>query len=271
MNEEGAVVLWELINFTSQDKIQPVLNDVKFKLKNKQISYIYNDAHCNFSNVYEQCFPRVSIKLNLFHATQWITKVLLDKKYWEAIDFSRFFGLIFRNSLDAEDLWNQITENPATIMRNFDDFMKLKDTYMKQLPVNKIIDLLSEIKNLRKHVEKGCVYGIPTGGGIENNERLFKSKIKVAEIVSTVLFYVYNSRISNGNRGKIAFYSFLPLQKSSADGRLKKVWILLKMMRIPEQTQIILWRFTKVLCNYVTLFCKAGENVSDEGSGSKIY
>ena len=110
---------------------------------------------------------------------------------------------------------------------------------MKQLPVNKRIGLLSEIKNLRKHVEKGCVYGIPTGGGTENNERLFKSKIKVAETVSTVLFYVYNSHISNGNTGKIAFYSFLPLQKSSTDVRLKKVWILLKMMRIPEQTQII--------------------------------
>ena len=30
---------------------------------------------------------------------------------------------------DAEDIWNQIAENPATVMRNIDDFMKLKDTY----------------------------------------------------------------------------------------------------------------------------------------------
>ena len=87
---------------------------------------------------------------------------------------------------------------------------------MKELPLNKRIDLLSEIKNLRKQVEKGCVSGIPTGAGTENNERLFKSKIKVTKAVSTVLFYVYNSRISNGNRGKVAFYSPLPLQKSSS-------------------------------------------------------
>ena len=156
-------------------------------------------------------------------------------------------------------------------MRNIDDFMKLKDTYMKKLLINKRIGLLSEIKNLRKHVEKGCVSGIPTGAGTENNERLFKLKIKVAKTVSTVLLYVYNSRISNGNRGKVAFYSPLPLQKSSLDGRLKKVWILLKMKTIPEQTQIILWKFAKVLCNYITPFCKAGENASDEGSGPKIY
>ena len=130
---------------------------------------------------------------------------------------------------------------------------------------------MSEIKNLRKHVEKECFSGIPTGGGTENNERLFKQKIKVAEAVSTVLFYVYNSRITNVNRGKVVFYRPLPLQKSSTDGRLKKVWILLKMKTIPEQTQIILWKFAKVLCNYITPFCKAGENASDEVSGPKIY
>ena len=40
MNEEGAVVSWESTDFTSQDKIEPVLNDDKFKLKNNQITYI---------------------------------------------------------------------------------------------------------------------------------------------------------------------------------------------------------------------------------------
>ena len=110
---------------------------------------------------------------------------------------------------------------------------------MKELPLNKRIGLLSEIKNLRKHLEKGCVSGIPTGAETEN-ERLFKSKIKVAKAVSTVLFYVYNSRISNVNRGKVVFNSPLPLQKSSSGGRLEKVCIFLKMKRIPEKTEIIL-------------------------------
>ena len=40
LNEEGAVVSWESTDFTSQDKIEPVLNDDKFKLKNNQITYI---------------------------------------------------------------------------------------------------------------------------------------------------------------------------------------------------------------------------------------
>ena len=50
-------------------------------------------------------------------------------------------------------------------MRNIDDFMKLKDTYIKEPPVNKRNDLFSEIGNLKKHFEKGCVSGILPGGG----------------------------------------------------------------------------------------------------------
>ena len=44
LNDEGTVVSWKLTGFTSQDIIEPVLNDVKFKLKNNQISYIYTDT-----------------------------------------------------------------------------------------------------------------------------------------------------------------------------------------------------------------------------------
>ena len=56
LNEEGTVVSWESTDFFSQDKIEPVLNDVKFKLKNNQITYIYTDTRCSFSNVYEQYY-----------------------------------------------------------------------------------------------------------------------------------------------------------------------------------------------------------------------
>ena len=197
-NEEGAVVAWELTNSTSQDEIEPVLDEVKFKLKNNSINYIYTDTCCGFKKVYEQCFPGVLIKLDLFHATQRITKTLPDKKSREAIDFSRCFGLVFRNSFDTGDTRNQINEDPATI--DDIDFIKLKDTYIKELPVNKRHDLLSEIENLKKHVEKGCFSDIPPGGGTENNERLHRYlnrsflrgatclSVEVAKAVLTVLF-----------------------------------------------------------------------------------
>ena len=252
MNEEGAVVEWELNNSTSQDKIESVLNEGKFKLNSNPISYIYTDTCCGFKNVYEQCFSGVPIKLDLFHATQRITKTLPDKKSREAIDFSRSFGLVFRNSFDTGDTKNQITEDPATITRNIDGFMKLKDTYIKELPVNKRNDLLSDIENMKKHVEKGCVSGIPPAGGTENNERLQRYlnrsflrgatclRVEVTKAVLTVLFYAYNSRIINGKKEKLLFIPTSLFKSHQRMLSLRRVWILLKMNKIPKQSQIIL-------------------------------
>ena len=70
-------------------------------------------------------------------------------------------------------------------MRNIDDFLKLKDTYIKELPVNKRNYLLSEIENLKKHVEKGCVSGIPPGG-TESHERLYRLHIEVSSVEQLV-------------------------------------------------------------------------------------
>ena len=93
---------------------------------------------------------------------------------------------------------------------------------------------MPEIGNLKKHVEKGCVSGIPPGRGTENNERLHRYlnrsflrgttclSVEVAKAVLTVLFYVYNSHITNGKKGKVAFYTLLPLQKSSVNAQFNK-------------------------------------------------
>ena len=56
-------------------------------------------------------------------------------------------------------------------MKKIGDVMELEGTYLKKLPVNKRISLLSEIQNLRKHVEKRCASSTETGGGTENHER----------------------------------------------------------------------------------------------------
>ena len=68
----------------------------------------------------------------------------------------------------------------------------------------------------------------------KNNERLHRYlnrsflrgatclSVEVAKTVLTVLFYVYNSRIINGKKGKVAFHTPLPLHKSSTDVQLKK-------------------------------------------------
>ena len=87
---------------------------------------------------------------------------------------------------------------------------------------------------MNKHVEKGFVSGIPPGGGTENNERLPRYlnriflrgatcfSVEVANAALIVLFYVYNGRIINGKKGKVAFYIPLLLQKSSTNAQFNK-------------------------------------------------
>ena len=76
-------------------------------------------------------------------------------------------------------------------MRNIDDFLKLKDTYIKELPVNKRNYLLSEIENLKKHVEKGCASGIPPGG-TESYEKLHRLIDNVLSIIIIAVLSMVN-------------------------------------------------------------------------------
>ena len=195
-----------------------------------------------------------------------------DKKSREAIDFSHCFGLVSRNCFDTGDKRNQITEGPATITRNIDDFMRLKGTYIKEFPVNKRNDLLSEIEDLKKHVEKGCVSDIPPGGGTENNERLHRFlnrsflrgatclSVEVAKAVLTVLFYVYNSRIINGKKGKVAFHTPLPLQKSSTNAQFNRSIDFTENEQNTKTDTDYIVEICQSVISYITPFSQSGEN-----------
>ena len=130
--------------------------------------------------------------------------------------------------------------------------------------------LIKELTFCQKHVEKGCVSGIPTGAGTENNERLFHQKSKWRRLCQQFYFMFTTAVLAMVTEEKLPFIA-LCLFKSHHRVVDEKVWIFLKMKRIPEQTQIISWKFAKVLCNCITPFYKAGENASDEGSGPNIY
>ena len=76
---------------------------------------------------------------------------------------------------------------------------------MKELLLNKRIGLLSEIKNLKKHVEKGCVSGIPTGAGTENNERLFNQKSKWRRLCQQFYFMFTTAVLAMVTEEKLPF------------------------------------------------------------------
>ena len=79
MNEEGIVVSWESTDFTSQDKVEPALNDVKFKLKNNQITYIYADTRCTFVTFTTNVFQEFLSSLIFFMQPSELPKFCLIK------------------------------------------------------------------------------------------------------------------------------------------------------------------------------------------------
>lgn len=131
---------------------------------------------------------------------------------------------------------------------------------------------MPEIENLKKHVEKGCVSGIPPGGGTENNERLHRYlnrsflreatclSVEVVKVVLTVLFFVYNSRIINGKKGKVAFYAPLPLQKSSTNAQFNKSIDFTENEQNTKTDTDYIVEICQSVISYITPFSQSGEN-----------
>ena len=142
---------------------------------------------------------------------------------------------------------------------------------------------MPEIENLKKHVEKGCVSGVPPGGGTENNERLHRYlnrslllgatclSVEVAKAVLTVLFYVYNSSITNGKKGKVAFYTLLPLQKPSTNAQFNKSIDFTENEQNTKTDTDYIAEICQSVISYITPFSQSGENASEEASSPKIY
>ena len=142
---------------------------------------------------------------------------------------------------------------------------------------------MPEIENLKKHVEKGCVSGIPPGGGTENNERFRRYldrsllpgttclSVEVGKAILTVLFYVYNSRIINVKKGKVAFCTPLPLQKSSTNAQFNKSIDFTENEQNTKTDTDYIAEICQSVISYITPFSQSGENASEEASSPKIY
>ena len=92
----------------------------------------------------------------------------LSKGLPKTQQLSKEFGLIFRANGDTGPERERATPDEETIESNLEMFLK---KWESQLPVA----TMESIKNLRKHIRKGCCSAIPAGAGTQRNERLHKS------------------------------------------------------------------------------------------------
>ena len=156
MNEEGKTVTWQLTKGTSFAEVHHLLNSIKHH--SQPIRVVYIDDCCKIRNKIHSVFGQnVSVKLDLFHATQRVTKTLCkaNEQFYNCVQDLR---LVFREDGDSGKKRMSHTPEPAKMMHNIDTFQNKGNSVFTA-------QTASAISNLKRHIQRGCLLGIPTWAG----------------------------------------------------------------------------------------------------------
>jgi len=171
MNNKGKVVSWQLTKGTSMLQVDKLFADLAQRAKDT-LETVYVDDCCKLRNKIQETFGKnVSVKLDLFHAIQRITKTF-SKKHPSFYSCIQDLRLVFRMKGDSEE--KRLSSTPCTneIYQNFANFVdKWKDTENGGIKLFKP-ETLKAVQNLKKHISNGCLSNIPPSGGTNRNERL---------------------------------------------------------------------------------------------------
>lgn len=210
MNEDGKIVSWQLTKRTSLAEVQYLLENLKSRSQAIQVVYI--DDCCKLRRKIHSVFGRnVLVKLDLFHATQRITKTLskANDLFYNCVQDLR---LVFRKDGDSGKKRQSDTPDSMVMMQHIDMFenkwKNVSDTKGRSIFSTQTA---SAITNLKRHIKNGCLSEIPPGAGTNKNERfhhhinsLFKRSkmgILLAYALLIVVIHWYNS--SEHKHGKL--------------------------------------------------------------------
>ena len=170
MNEHGQIITWQLTKGTSFVEIDDLLENLKSRSQTIQIVYI--DDCCKRRRKIHSVFGQdVSVKLDLFHATQRITRTLRksNDQFYNCVQDLR---LVFRKEGDSGRKRMSDTLDSQVMMQHMDLFMKKwKDVSDSKGNTVFTPQTASEINNLKKHIKSGCLSEMPPGAGSNRNER----------------------------------------------------------------------------------------------------
>jgi hypothetical protein len=222
MNEIGCVIAWQLTLGTAFDKVEDLLKGLhsRFQNQGRNVKLCFTDNCCTWKRKLQSVFGKeLNVKLDLFHAVQRVVNKI-SKRHPFSFNCAQAFSLILRQPHDHGESRKENTPDPETMNKQLDNFvLTWKDVIYLDKPVL-TLDALKEIKNLREHINKGCLSNIPPGCGTERNENLHKcirksaSKVRIGVHLAVALFttflYVWNEKRKNADRtGKKT--KFLPI------------------------------------------------------------
>ena len=166
LNENGQVLTWKFTKTTAATGIIGTLKELKdrFDRSDANLEMIIVDDCCHVKNLYEQTFPGVRLRLDLFHACMRVVQTVPKSEDFSK-QFANEFSLIFRQNGDLGKERTKNTPCPDEIESNLERLLFVWRGKLKK-------ETLDQVENLRKHIRKGCLPEIPAGCGTEMNERL---------------------------------------------------------------------------------------------------
>ena len=116
---------------------------------------------CKWAGKFGDIFPGVPIKLDIFHAIQRFTSSIPKKnKYYSKL--ARDYSLVFRDPADLGT--KKIKDTPAkeVILKNMEKFERKRENIKYKDGKNVLSEAaLKEIKNIKIHIQKEWLSGIP--------------------------------------------------------------------------------------------------------------
>lgn len=216
LNNIGQVIAWQFTKTTSLDECIDLLSALKERLQNSgaQLTELYVDNCCITRQKLQGILgPHVQVRLDLFHATQRITKAI-RKRHPLCKQIMKDVKLLFRNPRDKGQQRTLPTPTVDILLKNFEFFItKWKDAQVADGQHILNDQVLKELKSLKVHISRGCLSDINLGCGTNRNENLHRSinpffsrcrmGIPLALALLTVLFHRHNQKLSSGTGASI--------------------------------------------------------------------
>ena len=205
LNELGQVLTWQFTKTEASSEVRDLLTALfsRFIRRGSEASIhsVILDNCCQWRPFLQSVFGNnVSIKLDLFHAVQRISRTLLRKERY----YSQFLSelrMVFRRAGDVATRRTMPTPDTTAISENLNKFI---ERWMNMADLRSTT--IKELNNLKKHI--ACLSNIPPGIGTNRNEALhrflnpyFNSKtrlgVQTGYALLCVLFWLHNKKISS--------------------------------------------------------------------------
>lgn len=189
--------------------MEDLLKDLKKRLdkQNATLNAIYVDNCCHVRKKIAKIFgSNVPVKLDLFHAISRVTqKIPKQTHHYMTGSCIMDFTNVFRSHTDKEKERKQPTPSPEQMQENLSSFLKKWNNVQHGEEESvQTSATIHEIQCLSKHIEKGCLSGIPVGAVSERNENMHRnvrhiiarSRLGVTSAIAllTSFFYQWNER-----------------------------------------------------------------------------